>query len=820
MDSVVGHHHPNDIFDSDSDGSDRDTGFDPAFGAQNPLAPMYVAYLASSPQSGTVADGLATAALTSTLTAPPITTDQANTVAYISGVSASGTVAQISYADWNGGNPATYPGTADFTNKWHNSSVGVTLDTTGFSAAGTAGGTVTYAFDAASGFTAAQETAYVAGLTLWSDEANIQFAPAASSASADVVFSLTSSGGTYEQGTPQYYATVGSVNIPDELTPTVTNGGQAQIVFNNSGPYGTIGSFTAQGGYGYSAMMHEMGHLMGLGHPGPYNDGSGTAGANLAPQLQFNAYDSRQWSLMSYIEPSDTTAAYYSSYTVTGTSWTSSTTVTSPEGGTTTTTYDVAPYTPMPLDILAVQRLYGAPVTTALSGGQVFGFHCNITDASEPFFDFTKDVTPVVTLWDAGSNNTLDLSGYSTAATINLNPGSFSSADGLTNNIGIAYGTSINTADGTSGSDTFIVNGANDTINGDGGTDTVDFNGTRASYTIVGNFATTSVTQNSTDVVDTLHNIADLQFTDQTVSVACYCRGTRVLSDSGEVAVEDLKIGDRLLTHLGEALPLRWIGRRAYAGRFAAANAAVQPVVIRAGALSDGVPARDLYVSPLHAMYLDEVLIPASALVNGTSIVQLQAVPEIEYFHLELATHAVIIAESALSESYLDCGNRSMFENAAFYDTLFPSAPRGQMLDCAPRVEHGARVDAVRARLAARAGATAAHYHLTQDLLLQSVGVSHFRVPAGVSRLRLLSSFGQIPGDRRPLGALLQGLELEGGAIDLRDRRLARGFHAPERHGKRIVRWTNGEAIVELAKTAFDRTIEVKVVCLFDRQAA
>jgi hypothetical protein len=91
-------------------------------------------------------------------------------------------------------------------------------------------------------------------------------------------------------------------------------------------------------------------------------------------------------------------------------------------------------------------------------------------------------------------------------------------------------------------------------------------------------------------------------------------------------------------------------------------------------------------------MYLDGVLIPASALVNGVSIVQAQKVDKVEYFHLELETHDVIIAEGALS----------MFHNAASYRETYPDATPVPPRYCAPRVEDGEALQAVRDRIAAR----------------------------------------------------------------------------------------------------------------------
>ncbi|MGX7346257.1 Hint domain-containing protein [Acetobacter pasteurianus] len=184
----------------------------------------------------------------------------------------------------------------------------------------------------------------------------------------------------------------------------------------------------------------------------------------------------------------------------------------------------------------------------------------------------------------------------------------------------------------------------------------------------------------------------------------CYCRGTLIETDRGEVPVEHLQIGDLVRTLEHGFRPIRWIGRRAYSGQFAAGNPDVLPVIFRRGSLAQGLPRQDLSVSPLHAMYLDNVLVPAVALVNGTSIMQAEAMDEVAYFHIELESHDVIFANGAWSETFVDDESRGMFHNAAEYAALYPSAHKQPAQYCAPRVEEGPRLEAIRKRLNARAG--------------------------------------------------------------------------------------------------------------------
>ncbi|WP_267353427.1 MULTISPECIES: Hint domain-containing protein [unclassified Methylobacterium] len=199
----------------------------------------------------------------------------------------------------------------------------------------------------------------------------------------------------------------------------------------------------------------------------------------------------------------------------------------------------------------------------------------------------------------------------------------------------------------------------------------------------------------------------------------CYCTGTRILTDHGEVAVENLAIGDRVVTAAGALHPIRWIGTRSYIGRFANTNPAILPVCVKAGALADGIPSRDLWVSPDHALSLDGVLIPAEHLVNGSTIVKADTVESVTYWHIELDSHDVLLAEGAPAESFVDDGGRAIFHNAASYRTLYPHQPTWPVaaVYCAERVTSGYALEAVRRRLAIRAGLPVAPMRVFGELL-------------------------------------------------------------------------------------------------------
>jgi hypothetical protein len=192
-------------------------------------------------------------------------------------------------------------------------------------------------------------------------------------------------------------------------------------------------------------------------------------------------------------------------------------------------------------------------------------------------------------------------------------------------------------------------------------------------------------------------------------AVACYCRGTLLRTSHGQKRVENLKIGDQVMTASGTARPIKWIGRRSYGGRFIMGRRDILPICFKTGSLGENVPRRDLWVSPHHAMYFKDeggLLIEAKDLVNGVSIMQVEQVDEVAYFHIELETHDVIIAEGALSESFVDDDCRGMFNNADEYRQRYPEAAYVPARYCAPRVDQGEALERIRRRIALRAGRT------------------------------------------------------------------------------------------------------------------
>jgi Hint domain len=169
--------------------------------------------------------------------------------------------------------------------------------------------------------------------------------------------------------------------------------------------------------------------------------------------------------------------------------------------------------------------------------------------------------------------------------------------------------------------------------------------------------------------------------------VSCLLRGTSVSTPVGERAVEDLQIGDQLLT-LSGPMAIKWVGYSKYTkddGR--PWQASVMPIRVARAAIGDCAPHRDLYLSPEHCVFFNEALIPVRYLINGTTITPATqtGMTAIEYYHIEFETHEVVYAEGALVESFREeTWEREYFANFVQYERLYGRERQHCMTPFAP----------------------------------------------------------------------------------------------------------------------------------------
>ena len=285
-------------------------------------------------------------------------------------------------------------------------------------------------------FSAAQIATTEAAIQLWEDVANIH------------LVRVQDAGSQYSNNAQILFWNYTDATVNSQAANSAGFGGttfdpgsgdiNGHVFLNEQRDFITAPTF---GNNGFADYLHEIGHALGLSHPGNYNtlpNGQTVTYDGNAVYLQ----DSHQYSVMSYFDETITHANFVDTFAM----------------------------TPLLDDIAALQRLYGANLTTR-TGDTVYGFHSNTGSASFSITDLSQHV--VFAVWDAGGNDTLDFSGYTMSQSISLEQEQFSSVGGLEFNVVIAKGTVIENAIGGSGSDIILGNAADNTLTGNGGDDVI-----------------------------------------------------------------------------------------------------------------------------------------------------------------------------------------------------------------------------------------------------------------------------------------------------------------------------------------------------------
>ena len=290
----------------------------------------------------------------------------------------------------------------------------------------------------------------------------------------------------------------------------------------------------------------------------------------------------------------------------------------------------------------------------------------------------------------------------------------------------------------------------------------------------------------------------------------CFVAGTRIATARGEIPVETLRVGDRVVALRSRRFAeVTWLGHRRLDCSAHPRGHDVWPVRILANAFATDMPHRDLLLSPDHALFLDGALVPVRFLLNGATIVQ-ERVAKVTYWHVELASHDVLLANGLPAESYLDTGNRGVFENAVGPSRAHAALARRvrEARACAPVQFDPAAHVALRRRLLARAPVLGRLLTEDPDLHVLADGLPmpamradfswSVTLPPGTREVRLRSRVA-VPAeiladsaDRRALGVAVTHLALDGAAIPPNDRRRADGWLAAEP----VIQWTNGDALL------------------------
>ncbi|KAA8383952.1 hypothetical protein FOH24_17010, partial [Acetobacter tropicalis] len=321
----------------------------------------------------------------------------------------------------------------------------------------------------------------------------------------------------------------------------------------------------------------------------------------------------------------------------------------------------------------------------------------------------------------------------------------------------------------------------------------------------------------------------------------CFLAGSMIETLEGNVPVENIRMGDTVIAYVhgvSQETTVTWAGKaRATVRPHLRNDEAGYPVRILKDAVSDGVPYKDMLITPEHCLFFDGRFIPARMLINGSSIFYDKSITTYDYYHIETEHHAVIKADGMLTESYLDTGNRRAFIQEGNLVSLRNTNQNWENDAAVPLCVERSFVEPVFRTLQARSvklfgeqdSVTTAQLTHNPDLHLvtengasvrpvrQEENVYSFMLPPGTTSVRIVSRtarptdvIGPFVDDRRELGVAIGTISL----ITANKKQLVLTHLASEKpdgwyseNGERSIAWTNGNAFLPLEERAFPHQI-------------
>jgi len=425
-------------------------------------------------------------------------------------------------------------------------------------------------------------------------------------------------------------------------------------------------------------------------------------------------------------------------------------------------------------------------------------------------------------------NNGRDYAGSAISTTINSG-GTLAVASGATSTDAHVY---------RGGTETLTQSGAivrNTTLDQGGSINFAFLGGTISSASISSNGVLSAVSNNGSSTTLQLSGSYasndHFETNGDSLTLVCFLAGAMIETPTGERPVETLRQGDLVTTFTADTItshPVTWAGQahRIVQTHLPHDDDAGYPVRIRAGALQDGIPSTDLLVTPEHCLFLEGNFIPVRMLVNGCSILYDRFITSYDYFHIETAHHAIIRANGALTESFLDTGHRRTFHQHGNILRLDQKHHTWEQDAAAPLATSQSIIEPLYRAIQARA--TTLEYpenihtrtlqndpelHLITNEghslspLRNQGGFSIFAIPHDVETVRLKSLTarpadieGPFIDDRRDLGVLIGQIRCYTPTTTLT---LEHHLHDEKLPGWSVVestpcRWTLGEAVLPL----------------------